>query len=82
MEYVNSYVYLGLGTNREMGKENQAAEIYRRKRLGWLAFGKFTHVLKTRNSPLEYLTISKTMSAMERQMIKDLLKDKKRNTWI
>lgn len=50
IECVNEYIYLG--HTIKLGKENQHAEINRRIRLTWAAFGKLGHILKNNMIPI------------------------------
>lgn len=52
LENVQEYIYLG--QQIEIGKGNKEIEIERRRRLGWAAFGKLSHILKDRRIP-QYL---------------------------
>lgn len=49
-ENVGDYIYLGYQI--KLGKENQGAEIDRRIRLGWAAFGKLDFILKSLSIPI------------------------------
>lgn len=51
IENVDSYIYLG--HTLKLGKENQDAEIDRRIRLAWQAFGKLSFILKSRTFPIK-----------------------------
>lgn len=51
IENVVKYIYLGHLI--QLGRDNQTAEIYRRRRLAWSAFGKLGYILKNTNIPLK-----------------------------
>lgn len=50
LENVEEYIYLG--HTIKIGKENQSAEIRRRIRLTWAAFGKMKHILRNGTIPI------------------------------
>lgn len=50
LEVVEEYIYLG--HNIMLGKNNQTAEIGRRIRLAWAAFGNLAHILKEPKMPI------------------------------
>lgn len=50
IEQVSQYTYLG--HNIKLGRENQGAEILRRKQLSWAAFGKLGHILANKSIPI------------------------------
>lgn len=50
IENVNEYIYLGHTV--KLGKENQNAEIKRRIRLSWAAFGKLQYIFKNEDIPI------------------------------
>ncbi|XP_030766839.1 uncharacterized protein LOC115890677 [Sitophilus oryzae] len=52
IERVEEYIYLGQMI--KLKKENQTAEIKRRVRLAWAAFGKLSYILKNKRYP-QYL---------------------------
>lgn len=49
VEYVKEYVYLGQCMKN--GKDNQTAEVNRRKKLAWAAFGKLHFIFKNKRLP-------------------------------
>ncbi|CAG9835439.1 unnamed protein product [Diabrotica balteata] len=49
IEQVKDYIYLG--QTIKLNKENQTAEIKRRVRLAWAAFGKLSYILKNKRYP-------------------------------
>lgn len=51
MEYVHKFI--NLGQIFKVNNENQTAEINLRIRLGWMAFGRLSYVLKNRRIPLQ-----------------------------
>ncbi|XP_050306271.1 uncharacterized protein LOC126743285 [Anthonomus grandis grandis] len=50
LENVEEYIYLGHAVR--LGKQNQTAEISRRTRLSWAAFGRLGYILKSQSIPI------------------------------
>ncbi|XP_050298560.1 uncharacterized protein LOC126737626 [Anthonomus grandis grandis] len=50
LENVEEYIYLGHAVR--LGKQNQTAEISRRTRLSWAAFGRLGYIFKSQRIPI------------------------------